>query len=60
MVQAEEQPEVSPEYITKCKTVMEVLRSDAPEEAKNAALRSIVDKIVFDRSDNRFDIFFLP
>lgn len=59
MAQAEVNPEVSPEYITKCKTVMEVLRSNAQEEVKNAALRSIVDRIVFDRSENHFDIFFL-
>ena len=41
--------------------VMSVLRSpDVSEEAKNIALRSIIDRIVFNKQENTFDIYFLP
>ena len=41
--------------------VMSILRSpDVDGETKNAALRSIVEKIVFNKLENTFDIYFLP
>ena len=56
----EKPKEVSKEYINECKTIVEMLRSDIPEGAKNAALKAVIDKIVFDKSEGRFDIYFLP
>lgn len=38
--------------------VMDVLRSDAPDELKNAALRSVIDHIVFDKQNRNIDIYF--
>ena len=41
--------------------VISILRSpDVDGEVKNAALRSIVEKIVFNKLENTFDIYFLP
>lgn len=41
--------------------VMDILRDpEIPAATKNAALRSVIDKIVFDRRQNTFDIFFCP
>ncbi|MBO5967459.1 MAG: recombinase family protein [Clostridia bacterium] len=41
--------------------VLSILRSpDVDGETKNAALRSIVEKIVFKKLENTFDIYFLP
>ena len=41
--------------------VMDILRDpEIPAATKNAALRSVIDKIVFDRRRNTFDIFFCP
>lgn len=40
--------------------VMKILRSpDVPAKAKNEALRSILEKIVFNKLSNSFDIYFL-
>ena len=39
--------------------VLDVLKSTtAPPEAKNSALRSIVEKIVFNKPENTFDFFY--
>ena len=41
--------------------VIKILRSpDVSEKAKNEALRSVIEKIVFNRPENTFDIYFLP
>lgn len=38
--------------------VLDVLRSDVPDETKNAALRSVIDHIVFDKKARNISIFF--
>ena len=38
--------------------VIELLKSDASPALKNRALRSVIDKIVFQKPDNSIDIFF--
>ena len=41
--------------------VLSIIKSpDVDEETKNMALRSIIDKIVFSKPDNTFDIYFAP
>lgn len=52
--------EVSLEYIKEVKSIVEMLRSDIPEGAKNAALKAVIDRIVFNKSEGKFDIYFLP
>ena len=58
----DKEPEIDREaFKEKTLKVMAVLRSpDVSEEAKNAALRSIIDKIVFNKPENTFDIYFAP
>ena len=47
------------EYIKKMSHVLNVIKDPAqPEDAKNRALRSIVEKIVFNKAEKRLDIFF--
>ena len=42
-------------------SVMKILESpDVSEMAKNEALRTIIDKIVYNKTDNTFDIYFKP
>ena len=38
--------------------VLDVLKSDAPDELKNKALRSIIEKIIYDKPDKIIRIFF--
>ena len=57
---ADKPQEISLDYINNCKSIIEMLRSDMPEGAKNAALKAVIDKIVFNKSENKFDIYFLP
>jgi hypothetical protein len=41
--------------------VIKIIKSpDVSEEAKNSALRTIIDKIVFNKEQNTFDFYFLP
>ena len=48
-------------YSARVLQVLDVVRADGVSgEAKNQALRSIIDKIVFNKADNTFDFFFLP
>lgn len=48
-------------YSARVLQVLDVIRADGVSgEAKNQALRSIIDKIVFNKADNTFDFFFLP
>ncbi len=48
-------------FAAKTVEIMSVLRSpDVDEEAKNLALRAIIEKIVFNKFANTFDIYFLP
>lgn len=40
--------------------VLSIIKSpDVSEEAKNIALRSIIDKIVYDKEQNTFDVYFV-
>lgn len=49
------------DYEKKVVEALSILKSpDVSEEAKNIALRSIIDKIVFNKPDNTFDIYFAP
>ena len=42
-------------------SVLDVLRSpDISEEEKNAALRTVIDKIVYEKAQHRLDIYFIP
>lgn len=56
----EMRPQVDAEAFTqKCLDVISVLKSpDVDDAAKNQALRSIVDKIVFDKAKNTYDFYF--
>lgn len=58
----EQNPQTEPiNYKERTVKVLDVLKSpEVPEIEKNRALRSIVDRIVFDRENNSFDIYFLP
>ena len=48
-------------YSARVLQVLDVVRADGVSgEAKNQALRSVIDKIVFNKADNTFDFFFLP
>ena len=48
-------------YKKKVMDVVSILRSpDVSDEAKNVALRSIVDRIVYNKPNNTFDIYFTP
>ena len=48
-------------YKKKVVGVLSVIKSpDVSGEAKNMALRSIIDKIVFNKPENTFDIYFCP
>lgn len=48
-------------FAPKVLEVISILRSpDVDGETKNIALRSIVEKIVFNKLENTFDIYFLP
>lgn len=52
-----------PEKIDMTKNVLNVvdfLKNSSDVEAKNAALLSIIDKIVFDKAADTLDIYFLP
>lgn len=56
-------PEETPkeEMASRTVEIVQTLRSpDIPERAKNEALRSIIDRIVYNKPENTFDIFFLP
>lgn len=57
-----EMPRIDPvAFKPRAVEVMSILRSpDVDGETKNAALRSIVEKIVFNKLENTFDIYFLP
>ena len=53
----QKQPDIQPRAIE----VLSILKSpDVDNEAKNMALRSIIDKIVFNKKDYTFDIYFAP
>ena len=58
--EAQTAPAFEPEaYAEKVADVLKVLTSpDVDELAKNQALRTIIDKIIFDRAANTYDIFF--
>lgn len=48
-------------YSSRVLQVLDVIRADGVcGEAKNQALRSIIDKIVFNKAGNTFDFYFLP
>lgn len=48
-------------YSARVLQVLDVVRADGVSgEAKNQALRSIIDKIVFNKAGGTFDFFFLP
>ncbi len=48
-------------YTKKVLGVLEIVKSpDAAEEQKNTALRSIVDRIVYNKNPDSFDIFLTP
>ncbi len=57
---AENSTSIDPEmYAKEVAKVLELVKSpDISEESKNEALRSVIDKIVFDKASGRFDIFF--
>ena len=60
--EAQSNADPAPEQMEK-KTieVMKIIKSpDVSERAKNEALRSIIEKIVFNRAENTFDIYFAP
>lgn len=58
---AEQKMSDTVQYKERTVRVMDVLRSpDVPNVEKNRALRSIIDRIVFDRASYTFDIYFLP
>ncbi len=46
------------DYAEKIVDVLRLLESDADPQAKNEALRTIIDKIVFDRKASKIEIFF--
>lgn len=53
----QKQPDIEPRAVE----VLSIIKSpDVSEEAKNKALRSIIDKIVFNKKDYTFDIYFAP
>lgn len=45
-------------YAKKVSSVLDILRSDVSEKAKNEALRTIVDHIIFNRTESTIDIVF--
>jgi hypothetical protein len=45
-------------YSKKVSSVLDILRSDVSEKAKNEALRTIVDHIIFNRTESSIDIVF--
>ena len=45
-------------YAKKVRTVLDVLKSDVSEKAKNEALRTIIDHIILHRPDTSIDIVF--
>lgn len=45
-------------YAKKVSSVLDILRSDVSEKAKNEALRTIVDHIIFNRTESAIDIVF--
>jgi hypothetical protein len=45
-------------YAKKVSSVLDILRSDVSEKAKNEALRTIVDHIIFNRTESSIDIVF--
>ena len=48
-------------YQQRAVEVLKIIKSpDVSEEAKNSALRTIIDKIVFNKAQNTFDFYFLP
>jgi len=50
-----------PEYTKKVARVLDIIKSpDVSEEAKNEALRSVLDKIVFNKPLYTFDFYFIP
>lgn len=57
-VQAEPEPiDIQPRAVE----VLSIIKSpDVDEETKNKALRSIIDKIVFNKKENTLDIYFAP
>lgn len=59
--EAERVPDIDPAaYAKRVSDVLEVLKSpDMPEQAKNEALRSVVDKIVYNKPDNTLEVFFV-
>lgn len=52
--------EIDPDmYAKDVEKVIEFVKSpDISEESKNEALRSVIEKVVFDKASGRFDIFF--
>lgn len=60
---AEETPKVADasELSSKTIEILKIIKSpDISEEAKNAALRLIIDKIVYNKAENVLDIYFAP
>lgn len=48
-------------YSARVLQVLDVIRADGVSgEAKNQALRSIIDKIIFNKAGGTFDFFFAP
>lgn len=45
-------------YAEKVSDVLDILRSDASPESKNIALRTIIDKIVYDKSSSNLVLYF--
>lgn len=45
-------------YAKKVTSVLKIIKSDATEEEKNQALRTIVDSIIFNRTESTIDITF--
>lgn len=60
--EARREPDPDPAAMeAKARSVLEVLESpEISGEAKNAALRSIIEKIVFHKTPRRFDFYFNP
>lgn len=48
-------------FAQKTAAVLEIIKSpDVSAQAKNEALRSVIDKIVYDKASGSFDFYFLP
>ena len=55
----EPQAKIDPDvYVKKVSEIVELIKSDASESAKNEALRTIIEKIVYEKANGNLAIFF--